>query len=47
MLGRVGDRHPGAVRQHLNAPLALGKLLQKRQPVRMRYRLRYRRELLE
>jgi hypothetical protein len=47
MLGRVGDRHAGAIRQHLDAPLALGKLLQEAKPMRVRYRLCHRGELIK
>lgn len=47
MLGRVGDRKAGPLRQNLNAAFALRKLLQQFQPMTMTERFRNRSELSE
>jgi hypothetical protein len=47
MLGGVRDRQPDALREPLDAPLALRKLLKQLQTVRVRRRLRHGGELRE
>ena len=47
MLRGVGDRQAGSLRQNLDAPLALGQLLQKFEPMRVRQRFGDRGELGE